>query len=136
MDVVTANSTIAQTAQEINQQIYTAQFKGLYLFTYSALISGTGQNLARTTVIELLKNDKVMSASHFNSGPTKIANYPVEIKMMLTMEPGEQVTIKNYNLAADGHIDSSSPMMNVANDLLHLDLSYGTFSGFQLTSLQ
>ena len=137
MDVETAKKTMEMTNQDMLQNIYTVQFKGVYLFTFSALASNAGNNLAKATVIELLKNGQVMSAGHFNSGSTKFEKYPIEIKATMKMEQDDQVSINYYNLPADDSLKMVGLSMNdVANDSLHLELSYTTFSGFQLTSLQ
>ena len=136
MDAETINKSSELWTQDILQNIYTVQFKGVYLFTYSALASSVGKNYAKTTVIELLKNGQVMSASHLNPGLATFEKYPIEIKATMKMEPGDQVSINYYSLTAGDSLNIGGLVMNdVVNDSLHLELSYTTFSGFQLASL-
>ena len=136
----------AKSFLDKNQNIFTAQFKGVYFFTYSASVSSIG-NPNLSAVIELLKNEEVVSAGVMNAGTNVIANYPIQIKATLILQPGDQVTIKNYTRAADGSITNGIlPMDDFAppdysptywNYRLpqHLDFSHGTFNGFQLISL-
>ena len=104
-----------------SENVFKAQFKGVYFFSHSA----PAELLAKNGVyVILMKNGNVVS-SGFHIGSNLISRYPIGIKATLVLEPGDKVSIVKYIMDKEYSAD----------DPLQLELSHGTFHGFQLTSL-
>ena len=128
MDNDTATQIIKNSNLDKKTNTFTAQFKGVYFFTYSLSTSTTGGGTGSSTVAILQKNDKEVSVGLYHSGSSTISKYRIDIKAMLILEPGDKVSIVQLDMDNE-HIP------DVIDESLHLELSHGTFNGFQLSSL-
>ena len=136
LDGDTNTQLVQNLKDDMLHNVFRAQFKGVYFFSFTARVSSTRDSFALTSVLEIIKNGQVVSAGVFNSGLVEIGKYPVEVKAMLILNPGDQVTTRNYTRAADGTIAMGQLIMDDFQDkALRLDASHGNFNGFQLSSL-
>ena len=140
MNEKSKDALTAKTIKDEHKGRFTAQFRGIYFFSYWA----TTWDLHPSTVVKMTKNGQVVSASVFNSGLPSSAKYSIHVKATLLMEAGDVVAVQDYKQDANGSLAITQHSIN--SDYNFIDPSFpgnvnllkatrGTFSGFLLSAL-